>query len=92
MSGDVSLTAAGCCRKVHNRPKGDVEHLTIYPEALLEVLKEEDNDVCMTMTVFPQELLTLVAFPEHTAPYFSSISVTHGPVRPPWVCVRYHTP
>lgn len=70
-------------RRVHNRRKGDVEHLTIFPEAMLEVLKSEDSerDVCMTMAVFPQELLTLVAFPEHAAPYYSSISVTFGPVR-----------
>ncbi|CAB1096057.1 unnamed protein product [Ectocarpus sp. CCAP 1310/34] len=79
-SWGLTALKLGDSRQVHNRPKGDVEYLTIYPEALLEVLKEEDNDVCMTMTVFPQELLTLVAFPEHTAPYFSSISVTHGPV------------
>ncbi|CAM9481887.1 unnamed protein product [Ectocarpus sp. 4 AP-2014] len=79
-SSGLTALKLGDSRQVHNRPKGDVEYLTIYPEALLEVLKEEDNDVCMTMTVFPQELLTLVAFPEHTAPYFSSISVTHGPV------------
>lgn len=71
------------CRRIHNRRKGDVEHLTIFPEAMLEVLKSEDSDrdVCMTMAVFPQELLTLVAFPEHAAPYYSSVSVTFGPVR-----------
>eukprot|EP00752_Nemacystus_decipiens_P009048 g8079.t1 len=81
-SGLTALTL-GDSRRIHNRRRGDVEHLTIFPEAMLEVLKSEDSerDVRMTMAVFPQELLTLVAFPEHAAPYYSSVSVTFGPVQ-----------
>lgn len=65
---------------VRNRPEGEVEHLTICPTDLLAVLKDTDNDIRMTMTVFPQELLTLVAFPEHSEPFYSSVSVAHGSV------------
>lgn len=59
-----------------------MEHLAISPEAVLEVLKKQDSesDVYMTEAVFTQELLTLVAFPEHCAPYYSSVSATFGPV------------
>ncbi|CAM9396487.1 unnamed protein product [Scytosiphon promiscuus] len=78
----VSLTAIslGESRMVRNRPEGEVEHLTISSKDMLAVLKDTTNDICMARTVFPQELLTLVAFPEHAYPYYSSVSVTHGPV------------
>lgn len=80
-----NFDACAVCRMVTNWPKGNAERrLDGSPSAMLEMLEREDSDVCMTMAVFPQELLTLVAFPEHAAPYYSSISVTHGPV---WACV-----
>lgn len=63
-----------------HRSDGETDHLTIYPEALLEVLQSPDSAVSMNLTVYPQEMLTLIAWPEHMAPTFSSICVTHGPV------------
>ncbi|CAM9268644.1 unnamed protein product [Ascophyllum nodosum] len=51
------------------------------PEALLELQRPEAmGDVYMSMTVFPQELLTLIGWPNHLYPNYSSICVTQGPV------------
>ena len=51
------------------------------PEALLELQRPEAmGDVYMSMTVFPQELLTLIGWPNHLYPHYSSICVTQGPV------------
>lgn len=65
-------------RRIRHGPEGD--DLTVDQMAMLELRQQPKSEVCMTMAVFPQELLTLVAWPEHAAPYYSSICVTYGPV------------
>lgn len=64
------------------QPDEQADHHTVRAKNLLEVLQRPGmmDDVAMTMTVYPQDLLTLVAWPEHLAPVWSSICVTYGPV------------
>lgn len=66
--------------RVFLRPGLDADQLTTVPREMLEVLQRSGDSVSMTMAVFPQELLTLVSWPEHVYPSYSSICVTHGPV------------
>ena len=62
------------------RLQKDADHPTVLPSATLDVLQAPVDDILMSMEVYPQELLTLVAWPEHNYPFYSSISVTYGPV------------
>lgn len=62
------------------RLQKDAYHPTVLPSAILDVLQAPVDDILMSMEVYPQELLTLVAWPEHNYPFYSSISVTYGPV------------
>lgn len=69
------------------QPSEGAHYVTVYPKALLDMLHRlgvtngrGDEDIQMSMSVFPQELLILIAFPQHLFPHYSSISVTHGPV------------
>lgn len=68
--------------RMFHQPSEGAHYMTGYPKALLDMLQRVgDEDIQMSMSVFPQELLILIAFPELLWPHYSSISVTHGPVR-----------